>query len=166
MSKIDLIDAGSIGGYPEAVEMAKKINWDGANPYEDASVADLQIGDRLDIQGRGEHVVVGPNPTGIEPTEFKVLVLQDEVKETFEKAPSIIRADETKERDKYAAMTGKMIAVSPLAFTYERWPDGARKPRVGDAVVFAKYSGVTVTGSDGVEYRVMEDKDIIAIRTE
>jgi chaperonin GroES len=103
------------------------------------------------------------NLSGIQPSEFKVLILQDKVEQ--KSAGGIIIPDEAHERDQYAAMTGVIIAVSPLAFTYEHWPEGARKPSVGDHVVFAKYAGATVKGRDGVEYRLVNDRDICAVMT-
>lgn len=100
--------------------------------------------------------------SGIQPTEFKVLILQDKIDN---KVGSIIIPDEAHERDQYAAMTGVIIAASPLAFTYEHWPEGAQRPSVGDRVVFAKYAGATVKGKDGVEYRLVNDRDVGAILT-
>ena len=102
-----------------------------------------------------------PHPSGIIPTEFKVLVEPKKVEEKTK--GGIIKPAENVERDQYAAMEGVIIAASPLAFTYENWPHGARKPQVGDRVIFAKYSGAKVTGKDGVEYRLIADKDIGAV---
>ena len=102
-----------------------------------------------------------PHPSGITPTEFKVLLLPDTVEERT--AGGIIKPVERVERDQYAAMEGVIIAASPLAFTYENWPDGARKPQVGDRVIFAKYAGATVEGRDGVKYRLVTDKDVMAV---
>lgn len=108
-----------------------------------------------------------PNPSGIEPVEYKVLVRPNkeeghiELKGGFK----LYKPDETKERDQHATMEGMLVRMSPLAFTYETWPDGTRKPEVGDAVVFARYSGLNIKGKDGIEYRLMNDKDIVAVRT-
>src|SRR3990167_2669864 len=102
-----------------------------------------------------------PHPSGIIPTEFKVLLLPDTVEERT--AGGIIKPAERVERDQYAAMDGVIIAASPLAFTYENRPQGARKPQVGDRVIFAKYSGAKVTGKDGVDYRLVTDKDVMAV---
>ena len=104
---------------------------------------------------------LGPHPSGIVPTEFKVLVLPVTVAEKTK--GGIIIPDEKLERDQYAAMEGVIIAASPLAFTYENWPDGARKPQVGDRVICAKYAGATVEGRDGVKYRLVTDKDVMAV---
>lgn len=108
-----------------------------------------------------------PNPSGIEPVEYKVLVRPNkeeghiELKGGFK----LYKPDETKERDQHATMEGVIVAMSPLAFGYETWPEGARKPQVGDSVVFARYSGLNIKGRDTLEYRLMNDKDIVAVRT-
>jgi chaperonin GroES len=98
---------------------------------------------------------------GIRPTAFKVLVRADEVK--AKTAGGIIIPDEAKDRQQYAATKGELIAVSPLAFGYETWPEGAERPKVGNRVVFAKFAGFAIKGEDGVEYRLIEDKDIAAV---
>lgn len=101
------------------------------------------------------------HPSRIIPTEFKVLILPEKVEERTK--GGIFIPDEKLERDQYAAMKGTLVAVSPLAFTYENWPEGERKPQVGDRVIFAKYAGATVKGADDVEYRLVNDKDVAAI---
>lgn len=101
------------------------------------------------------------NTSGIKPTEFKVLLRPKEVEEKT--AGGIIIPDEKKERDQYAAQEGLLVAASPLAFTYEdNWPAEAR-PQVGQRVIFAKYAGASVKGKDGVDYRLVADKDIGAV---
>lgn len=103
-----------------------------------------------------------PNPSGIEPIEFKVLVRPKKAEERTK--GGIVLPEQVVEKDQHAAMEGEVIAMSPLAFTYEEWPAGSRKPEVGDVVVFARYAGITVKGNDTVEYRLMNDKDIVAVR--
>jgi chaperonin GroES len=102
------------------------------------------------------------NPSGIWPTEFNVLVLQKKVDE--KSAGGIIIPDIAKDREQYAEMEGTLIATSPLAFTFERWPEGSRKPQPGDKVIIAKYSGTRVVGKDGQTYLLTKDKDLSAIR--
>ena len=101
------------------------------------------------------------NSSGIRPTEFNVLIRQREVEA---KIGSIHIPDSTREKEQFAEIEGTLIAVSPLAFTFERWPEGSQKPAVGDSVIIAKYSGVRVRGRDGVTYLLTKDKDIAAIR--
>lgn len=99
------------------------------------------------------------NP-GLLPTEFNVLVLPAPVDE---KIGSIILAEKTKTADEAAQTRGRLVAVSPLAFCYENWPEGSRRPEVGDVVIFGKYAGVLIEGTDKREYRAIKDKDVAAI---
>lgn len=65
-----------------------------------------------------------------------------------------------------AMQLGRIIAMSPLAFGYERWPEDAKdeKPKVGDIVWFARYGGALIEAAfDGEMYRLVKDKDIGAI---
>ena len=109
---------------------------------------------------------VALNMSGIDPIEYKVLVRPVEVSKEIELKGGfkLIRPDELHEREQHAAMEGKILAVSPFAFTYEEWPEGARKPQVGDTAVFARYGGTLVKGADGIDYRLLNDKDIMALR--
>ena len=101
-----------------------------------------------------------PNPAGIRPVEFNVLVLPKKQEERT--AGGILIPKGTQERMQAAAVEGEIIAVSPLAFSYEDWGNHAM-PKVGDRVFFAKYAGMTVEGKDGVEYRVLKDKDVCCV---
>ena len=101
------------------------------------------------------------NPRGIQPIEFKILVRPDKVEEKTK--GGIILAPETRERDQAASTAGEVIAVSPLAFTYADWPVTANPPKAGDRVLFPRYSGMTVKGEDGEEYRLINDKDVAGV---
>lgn len=99
---------------------------------------------------------------GLECLEFKVLV---EPKKAEERTKGgIVLPEIVVEKDQHASMEGTLAAVSPLAFSYEEWPKGTRLPQVGDTVIFARYSGITVKGADGKDYRLMNDKDVVAVR--
>lgn len=111
------------------------------------------------------------NP-GFQPTEYNVVIRPEE----FETVTSggIILTDTTTERDGLAAVRGRLVAVSPLAFTYHDapgakprsgWVRGTSPPQVGDAVIFKKYGGILVDGDDGAEYRLLKDSDVIAVLT-
>lgn len=102
------------------------------------------------------------NASGIQPTEYKVLILPKMVEEKTK--GGIFMPDQTKERDQFAQIEGELVAVSPLAFTYDdKWPEGYALPKVGDRVLYAKYAGTTVRGKDGQEYRLVNDRDIGAV---
>ena len=100
---------------------------------------------------------------GIEPMEYNVLIAPEETE--TKTAGGIILLDKTAETESLASQRGRLVAASPHAFSYAEWPDGARKPTVGDAVLFAKYAGGLIDGDDRREYRVVKDKDIIAVLT-
>lgn len=120
-----------------------------------------------DAIGVHETVVRGmfpANPSGIHPTEFKVLVLPKPVEEVTK--GGIIRPDMTRDHEKFTQVEGTVVAKSPLAFTYAR-PDewqaaGAEPPRPGDRVLYARHAGSWVKGEDGKEYVLLNDKDILA----
>jgi co-chaperonin GroES (HSP10) len=60
------------------------------------------------------------NASGINPCDVKVLVLPDPVEEVTK--GGIIRPDTARERDKFAAMNGTLIATGPNAFA--EWGQG------------------------------------------
>lgn len=99
------------------------------------------------------------NLSGIRPIEFNVLVKQKKVEE---KIGSIILAEQTREREQAAAIEGEIVAISPLAFTYEDW-GAEEKPKIGQWCIFAKYAGMKVKGRDGEEYLLVKDKDLAAV---
>lgn len=96
------------------------------------------------------------NPSGISPMDVKVLVKPEAVEEKT--AGGIILADVTKDRNKYAATRGMLIAVGPNAFA--EWGAG-NAPVEGSRVLFAQYAGSRFKGDDGEEYVVMNDEDVI-----
>lgn len=98
------------------------------------------------------------NNSGISPTEYKVLVKPIEVEN---KIGNILIPDDHQEREQFAQQEGVLIAVSPVAFNYENFNGSAPKP--GDRVLYAKYAGFTRKGKDGVDYRVINDRDIVAV---
>ena len=101
------------------------------------------------------------NPSGVSPTEFKVLVRPDKGEEKTK--GGILLPQEQREREQAASTAGEIIAISPLAFTYADWPVTTSPPKVGDRVAFARYAGMTVKGNDGEEYRLINDKDVAGV---
>tara|TARA_R110000823_G_scaffold10540_5_gene36716 strand:+ start:1253 stop:1579 length:327 start_codon:yes stop_codon:yes gene_type:complete len=101
------------------------------------------------------------NNSGILPTEYNVIVRPVDV-ETKTKGGLII-PDEKADRDGFSRTEGTLVAVSPLAFNYDAWPDGTQPPQVGDVVVFSKYQATSITGRDGADYWLMKDKSIAGV---
>lgn len=111
------------------------------------------------------------NPSGILPTEFKVLILPDQASDKFTlpdgRASSLVKPDDVKDKDSFAQQDGTIIAVSGLAFSYaaqSEWDSaGQKKPAAGDRVSYARYAGALKKGKDGKDYRIVNDKDIFAV---
>lgn len=97
------------------------------------------------------------NESGIHPYEYKVLIKPIKVEEKTE--GGIIMPDTVLEREEYANGRGILIANGALAFSQPDWGD---YPKPGDKVLFDKYGGTIQVGVDGVEYRLMNDKEIAA----
>lgn len=94
------------------------------------------------------------------PVEYNVLIAPEETEQVTK--GGIIKPPSFKEANDMASMQGLLVAVSPLAFNYDSWPEGSRIPQPGDYVIFAKYAGVLVEDS-GREWRLCKDRDIIAV---
>ena len=57
-----------------------------------------------------------------------------------------------------------IVAVSPMAFAFDDWPQDEPTPKPGDRIVFARHAGTFVTGKDDEQYRVVKDKDVVAVK--
>ena len=99
------------------------------------------------------------NSTGIIPTEFKVLVLPDEVPDIT--SGGILVPNWCRDQRQSACVTGRVVAMADEAFSFVE--DDARIPDVGERVAFAKYAGMAVKGKDRKVYKLMNDKDVAAI---
>lgn len=106
------------------------------------------------------------NQSGIRPQEFNVLVKPDAV-ETKTKG-GIIIPESKLERDEFARTEGTLVAISPIAFSFDDWPEeiADQKPKVGDRVIFSRYQAQELTGRDGCKYWIMKDKSIVAVLEE
>jgi co-chaperonin GroES (HSP10) len=111
---------------------------------------------------------------GLCPVEFKVIVLPNRVNRRS--VGGIDYPDEVIDQMQIAVSKGRLVAVSPVSFTYfdpalctydevlERYPGNV--PHVDDLVLYGRYCGSIVRGDDGHDYRIMNDKDIMAIISE
>jgi co-chaperonin GroES (HSP10) len=152
----------------------------GNDGYEEAKAAadaaDAADADRLvaemEANTAGEELI-RINESGIIPTEFKVLVLPDESEvELRARRSGLVVPDEAAGQYRHAAVTGRIIAMSPAAFSYHDWPAGTPLPTIGDRVVYARYAGMRVNGrplrnekghEEAKEYRLLNDKDVAAV---
>jgi chaperonin GroES len=104
------------------------------------------------------------NQSGLIPLEFFVVVELDPTEEKTK--GGIILPSQTTDKDKLATQEGTLVAVSPHAFSYAEWRADMRKPEVGERVLFKRYAGSLherETGGAKRSYRLLNDKDVIAI---
>jgi co-chaperonin GroES (HSP10) len=79
-------------------------------------------------------------------------------------AGGIILPTDEADRQEFAQRRGRIVAMSPMAFTFKEWPAGMRTPQVGDLVLHVKYAGGdVVTGADKRDYRLMRDTEVQAV---
>lgn len=97
------------------------------------------------------------NTSGIRPIEYRVLVRLDPIEEKSK--GGIIIPTDTRDMKKESQERATVIAAGRLAF--DGWHD-EDIPEPGDRVLIARYEGRTFKGADGLEYRAINDKDIIA----
>lgn len=100
-----------------------------------------------------------PNGSGIQPLEYRVLIVLDKAQERI---GSVYIPQDVQERHQMATTKATVIAVGGKAF--EDWSE-ADKLKAGDRVLVKKYAGESaadVAGSDGVEYRLCQDKEVLA----
>jgi len=106
--------------------------------------------------------VNGENPSGYIPVEYK-LVLLNEFVDSKTEGGILEKTTDTVEKERRAQTVGYVVAVSEMAFTDgegSRWH--CPIPEVGDKVLFSKYAG-QLHKKDGTVYRIVNDKDIVAI---
>lgn len=95
------------------------------------------------------------NESGINPKGWRILVKPQEVKKVS-KGGIILTTEITEAREQMGNTTGIVIAMGKSCYADEPEPWCA----TGDKVIFAKYSGLLYTGKDGINYRMINDKDV------
>jgi len=97
----------------------------------------------------------------VTPTRCVALIKPDSVEDKT--SGGIILPDTVKERQQSAIDRGILIATGEGFFEDYRGP----KPKIGDRVIYGRYSGslITITDEDGkrVEHRLCNDDNIVAI---
>lgn len=96
---------------------------------------------------------------GLRATGFAMIVAVAPVAE--QSRGGIFIPDAVREKDKLTGVQGRIVSKSPACFDHGQFGDAV--PQVGDVVQFAKLAGVMTTGADGREYRIIQDKDVMAI---
>lgn len=97
---------------------------------------------------------------GIRATGFSVFVATEAVDDVTK--GGIIIPDSARDKDIIVQTRGRIVSTGPVAFDFADFPDGT-KPKTGDAIAFAKLAGVRFQGTDGRDYRAINDRDVFGI---
>jgi co-chaperonin GroES (HSP10) len=98
------------------------------------------------------------NTSGIHPKGHRVLILPDPVEEVTQSG-IILSVGETRDRERLAQLKGTIVEIGDSAWLDQPSPWA----KVGDHVIFGKYSGLIYDGADEKEYRIINDLDVVAI---
>lgn len=98
------------------------------------------------------------NTSGIHPKANKLLVLDKGI-ESMTKSGLIIPIGAV-EKEQMANMFGTVIVIGRMCWVDEVEPRCA----IGDEIIFGKYSGETFLGNDGIKYRLINARDVIATK--
>lgn len=127
----------------------------------DEGQSGMSYGDaNSDAAESGALPVLVLNPSGIIPTEYKILVLPDDVPERT--AGGILVPIWARDQRQGACQTGTIVDMADEAFSFIE-TKGVRRPVVGERVAYTKYAGMTVQGRDKKTYKLMNDKDVAAV---
>lgn len=104
------------------------------------------------------------NKSGIIPMGSRVLVKIEKLEEKTE--GGIILPHETLDKEGEASQIATIIDLGAASFTngLGDLPDEWKiKPEVGAKIILERYQGVRIQGIDKEEYRLVSDKQILAI---
>jgi co-chaperonin GroES (HSP10) len=97
------------------------------------------------------------NKSGIHPKGHRILIYPEPVEETTASG-IVINTGNNIERERLAQLRGVVVEVGSTAWHDQ--PEAWVKP--GDKIIFGKYSGLIYKGDDDLEYRIINDLDIVA----
>jgi co-chaperonin GroES (HSP10) len=101
------------------------------------------------------------NEHGINPKGHRILVLPDEV-ETVTKSGIVVTTVTQELREQLAQVDGIVVAMGNTCYADQPEP----WCKVGDKVIFGKYSGIIREGKDKKKYRIINDLDVVGTITE
>ena len=99
------------------------------------------------------------NESGIYPVDLRVVVKPETLDEITK--GGIVIPQQAREKQDMAHIKATLIAVGSQAFNEIKSRD--HRPQVGSIVSIAKYAGYLIKGKDGVEYRIINDEDVVAV---
>lgn len=91
------------------------------------------------------------------PTLYRVIVRPDIVEETKKDSP-IIMIETVRATEQLAIDRGTLVDWGPEASFGSGVPFNK-----GERVIYARYAGCLVTDDDGTDYRIMNDKEVLAL---
>lgn len=101
----------------------------------------------------------GERKPGVTPTKFRVLILPDVVNDMTPGGVAI--PGQSLDKEENGQTEGEFISAGGKAFN--DWKP-EEIPQPGKRVVFERYAGQYLTGDDGLEYRLMNDDQIVGVR--
>ena len=99
------------------------------------------------------------NESGIYPVDCRVVVRPETLEEVTE--GGIVIPDNIRERQDMGSIKATIVAVGSQSFENIKNPDA--RPKVGSIVSIAKYAGYRMQGKDDVEYRIINDDDVVTV---
>lgn len=105
------------------------------------------------------------NSSGITPLDHRVLIKQDDPEDRI---GNILLPPKKVEEEKYAMTNATVIAIGSLAWAEakhdaERFGVDFNAPVPGTRIKVGKYAGTRYEGSDGKEYTIINDEDVVGI---
>ena len=98
----------------------------------------------------------------VEPTAYRVLIKSDPVEEVT-KSGIVLAVDKVKERS--GIVTGTVLKLGPTAFLDYKGMNGRPWCKVGDRVIFSKYSGAFIDDGSEEGLILVNDEEIQAVVT-
>ncbi len=74
----------------------------------------------------------------------------------------IIIPESIADKERKACEVGQVVQLGPLAYS-DKFYSYNNPVEVGDTVSFIRYSGKLITDTDGVDYLIVNDEDILAV---
>lgn len=93
-----------------------------------------------------------------EPVLWRLLVVP--VQPRRQSKGGIVLPDETREAEEHLSYIGKVIALGPMAGKKPEWPEGAYDVKVGDWILFGRYSGQKIE-YQGVKFLFLDDDNVL-----
>lgn len=99
-----------------------------------------------------------PNNSGIKVKANKVLVRPRPVEEVTKSGLVLIQ--ETVDKEQMADMFGVVVGIGSMCWIDEKEP----RCEIGDFIIHARYAGEIFQGNDGMKYRLINARDVIATK--